>query len=112
MSEDEWDDYEPEWEVPSEAEPEPRYEPEFEGPSENVPEGGDEPEWEGNPEVEPKEERVDDYVERAKHEILDVILQQRLVTNREIKVRLERAFFPWVVERAIDRLQEEGMVRR
>src|SRR6267143_1940849 len=57
------------------------------------------------------EEREDDYVDRAKPEILDVILQQRLVTDREIKVRLERSFFPWVVDRAIKRLRAEGKVR-
>jgi len=43
---------------------------------------------------------------------LDTLLQQRLVTDREIKVRLEKSFFPWVVDRAMKALQEDGRVRR
>ncbi len=53
--------------------------------------------------VYPDEESYhDERVEDAKQEVLRVIEEQRVVTDREFKVRLERKFFPWVVGKALD----------
>jgi len=39
----------------------------------------------------------DEYEENAETRILEVLSQHQVVTDRELKVRLEREFFPWVV---------------
>ena len=59
-----------------------------------------------------EEEDRDTDVELAKPEIEDIILQQKVVTDRELKVRLEHLFFPWVTGRALLAMEKEGMVRR
>lgn len=53
----------------------------------------------------------DEYEQNAEAAILETISQQQVVTDRELKVRLERKFFPWVVGRVVNRLIEEGHVR-
>ena len=55
---------------------------------------------------------IDKDVEKAKPHIEDVIVQQRVVTDRELKVRLEDKFFPWVTGRALGAMEREGLVRR
>jgi len=57
-------------------------------------------------------EEIDGDVENAKPEIEDIILQQKVVTDRELKVRLERQFFPWVTGRALLAMEQEGIVER
>lgn len=57
------------------------------------------------------EEEIDEDVERAKPDIEDIILQQRAVTERELKVRLEDKYFPWITGRALSALEREGIVR-
>ena len=52
----------------------------------------------------------DEYFERAKTSIEEVIAQQRVVTERELKVRLEDDFFPWVVTRALKALVSSGRI--
>jgi hypothetical protein len=53
----------------------------------------------------------DEYEQNAESAILETISQQQVVTDRELKVRLERRFFPWVVGRTLNRLIEKGYVR-
>ncbi len=54
---------------------------------------------------------VDEDVEKAKPFIEDIILQQKVVTDRELKVRLESRFFPWIVGRALDAMEKGGMIQ-
>jgi len=57
------------------------------------------------------EGEVDEDVEKAKPFIEDIILQQKVVTDRELKVRLESMFFPWIVGRALDAMEQDGMIQ-
>ncbi len=59
------------------------------------------------PEDEPP---VDEYFEAAKEAIEGLIAEHRVVTERELKVRLEDKFFPWVTKRALNDLVEAGRV--
>jgi hypothetical protein len=59
------------------------------------------------PEDEPPE---DEYFEAAKEAIEGLIAEHRVVTERELKVRLEDKFFPWLTKRALDDLVESGRV--
>jgi hypothetical protein len=53
----------------------------------------------------------DEYEQNAETAVLETISQQQVVTDRELKVRLERKFFPWVIGRVVNRLIAEGSVR-
>jgi hypothetical protein len=53
----------------------------------------------------------DEYEQNAEIAILETISQQQVVTDRELKVRLERKFFPWIVGRVVNRLISDGSVR-
>jgi hypothetical protein len=55
---------------------------------------------------------LDDYDINSESEIIDIIYQKRIVTEREIKVMLEDKYFPWVVGRALARLVKEGKIKR
>ena len=46
----------------------------------------------------------DEYERDAAIRILELISQLLVVTDRELKVRLEREFFPWVTGRTVNRL--------
>lgn len=52
------------------------------------------------------------HVENAKPEIEEIILREKVVTERELKVRLERKFFPWVTGRTLKAMGREGIIRR
>jgi hypothetical protein len=52
----------------------------------------------------------DEYAENAKAAIEEVIATQRVVTGREVKVRLEDKFFPWVTGRALESMVENGQI--
>jgi len=60
--------------------------------------------------LEPQDEGLewgkDEKVEEAEDEVLWIVEKQEVVTDRELKVRLEKKFFPWVVGRAIGHLFE------
>lgn len=58
-----------------------------------------------------EEESVDEDVERAKPRIEETIAQTRVVTDRELKVRLEKEFFPWIIDRALKVMIHEGIIR-
>ncbi|MCJ7634653.1 hypothetical protein MUP77_19970, partial [Candidatus Bathyarchaeota archaeon] len=53
----------------------------------------------------------DKYDRDVKSRILETISQHQVVTDRELKVRLEHEFFPWIVGRVANRLVEEGRIR-
>lgn len=53
----------------------------------------------------------DEYEQNAETAILETISQQQVVTDRELKVRLERRFFPWIVGRVVNRLIAGGNVK-
>lgn len=57
-------------------------------------------------------EEIDEDVENAKPEIEEIILQQKVVTGRELKVRLEKKFFPWIIGRTLKAMEREGIIRR
>lgn len=46
----------------------------------------------------------------VKERVYDIIGEVRVVTDREIKVRLENEFFPWVVGRALNLLLKENRI--
>lgn len=58
------------------------------------------------------EEEIDEDVELAKPRIEDIVIQQKVVTDRELKVRLEREFFPWIIGRALNAMVKQGIIRR
>jgi hypothetical protein len=53
----------------------------------------------------------DEYEKDARIAVLETITQQQVVTDRELKVRLERRFFPWVIGRVVKRLLDDGSIR-
>src|SRR2546425_5186875 len=55
-------------------------------------------------------EQEDPRVVEAKEQILRTIDEVKVVTDREVKVRLEERFFPWVTGRALGQLVLEGNV--
>jgi hypothetical protein len=55
---------------------------------------------------------LDEDVEAIKPRIEDVVTQQKVVTDRELKVRLEREVFPWITGRALNEMVREGIIRR
>jgi len=54
----------------------------------------------------------DEDVQIALPLIEDIITQQKVVTDREVKVRLEDKFFPWVTGRALGAMERDGVIRR
>jgi hypothetical protein len=60
----------------------------------------------------PGEEQVDPKVEDVKPKILEVLRKVSVATDRELKVRLEKSYFPWVVGRALGILIGEGEVQK
>jgi hypothetical protein len=52
----------------------------------------------------------DEYTENAMVAVEEVIATQRVVTGREVKVRLEDKFFPWVTGRALESMVENGRI--
>lgn len=66
--------------------------------------------WEPFKIEEKEQEYYDEYREDAKPIILDTISKLNVVTEREIKVRLEDDFFPWVVSGALESLVKEGVI--
>jgi hypothetical protein len=59
------------------------------------------------PEIELEQDK---YTENALDPIEEIVATQRVVTEREVKVRLEDKFFPWVTGRALKLLVETGRV--
>jgi hypothetical protein len=57
-------------------------------------------------------ERTDLDVEKATPDILEIIEKEKVVTDRELKVRLEKKYFPWIVGRAIKAMENEGVIRK
>jgi len=57
-------------------------------------------------------EQIDEDAENAKPEIEEVISQQKVVTEREIKVRLEKKFFPWITGRTLKAMERADIIRR
>lgn len=57
-----------------------------------------------------EEEEVDERDEAAESVILETLGREKVATDRELKVRLEDDFFPWVVGRAIRRLFDGGVI--
>jgi len=55
-------------------------------------------------------EERDEYAEDAMSAIEEIIATQRVVTDRELKARLEDKFFPWVTGRALSSMVESGQV--
>ena len=55
---------------------------------------------------------VDEDVESIKPNIEDIVTQQKVVTDRELKVRLEKEIFPWITGRALNSMVREGIIRR
>jgi hypothetical protein len=53
---------------------------------------------------------TDEYAEEAEEAIEEIVSAQRVVTERELKVRLEHRFFPWVTGRALLSLVNEGRI--
>jgi len=53
---------------------------------------------------------IDVYAEKAEEAIEEIISAQRVVTERELKVRLENLFFPWVTGKALLSLVNEGRI--
>ena len=61
--------------------------------------------------TEPQEEPpVDQFEEEAAPAIEELVATQRVVTEREVKVRLEDRFFPWVTGRALTKMVETGLI--
>jgi hypothetical protein len=58
------------------------------------------------------DEVIDPRVEEAAPKILSLLQQVRVATDRELKVRLEREFFPWVVGRALGSLVDDEKVSK
>lgn len=59
-----------------------------------------------------EQEKRDRHFKFAKLKVEEVIAERKVVTDRELKVRLERDFFPWVTGRALNAMAREGIVRR
>ena len=59
-----------------------------------------------------QEPYIDQYQEDAKPEILDIIYQHNVVTDRELKVRLEKKYFPWVTGQALESLVSDGLIKK
>jgi hypothetical protein len=55
---------------------------------------------------------VDPYQEEAKNDIREIISREEVVTDRELKVRLEKKYFPWVTGYALESLVSEGLVNK
>ena len=53
----------------------------------------------------------DKYEQDAATQILELVSQFKIVTDRELKVRLGKCFFPWVVGRGVNRLVSDGEIR-
>jgi hypothetical protein len=53
-------------------------------------------------------EQTDARVESAKPDIVETLKAIGVATDRELKVRLEKKYFPWVVGRALGILLEQG----
>ena len=62
-------------------------------------------------EFEEQEEKVDRYEEDARGRVIELVAGLKVVTNRELQVRLEKEFFPWVVGRATTALLREKKLR-
>jgi hypothetical protein len=60
--------------------------------------------------VEEENTLYDEYEKNAEVRILDVVLQHQVVSDRELKVRLEHDFFPWVVGRVANKLIRDGKI--
>jgi hypothetical protein len=59
-----------------------------------------------------EEEKRERHFEFVKSKVEEVIAERKVVTDRELKVRLERDFFPWITGRALNVMVREGIVRR
>ena len=59
-----------------------------------------------------EEVRVDPKVEDAKPKILEMLKKVSVATDRELKVRLEKKYFPWVVGRGLGLLIADGEVQK
>jgi hypothetical protein len=55
-------------------------------------------------------EEIDPRVEEAEPKIMEILREVEVATDRELKVRLEKEYFPWVVGRAIGLLLGGGEV--
>jgi hypothetical protein len=54
----------------------------------------------------------DEYEDDAENQILALIKENHVVTDRELKVRLESSFFPWLTERSLLKLVVKGEVKK
>lgn len=61
---------------------------------------------------EPPSEVPDRRVIEARPKIVAVLKNVRVATDRELKVRLEKQYFPWVVGRALGQLFDEDIVSK
>lgn len=59
-----------------------------------------------------EEESEDKDIEQVKPYIEDIVAQQKAVTDREVKVRLEDRFFPWRTGRALLAMEKDGVLRK
>jgi hypothetical protein len=55
---------------------------------------------------------LDPRVAEAMPEVSNILGQVKVATDRELKVRLEKQFFPWVVGRALGVLISDGVVEK
>ena len=67
-------------------------------------------EFDYDPRLPEEEPPQDKYIEEAKESIEALIAEHRVVTERELKVRLEDKFFPWLTKRALEELVGMGRV--
>jgi len=60
----------------------------------------------------PSPTKQDKHDSLAVGKVLEVVQEQGVVTDRELKVRLELDFFPWVVSRALRKLLNDGKLQK
>lgn len=61
---------------------------------------------------EAKQEKRERHFEFVKSKVEETIAERKVVTDRELKVRLEKDIFPWITGRALNAMVREGIVRR
>jgi hypothetical protein len=59
-----------------------------------------------------EEMEQDQDVETARPFIEEIVFKEKVATERELKVRLERKFFPWITGRTIKALINGGVLRK
>lgn len=54
----------------------------------------------------------DQDVETATPLVKEIVFKEKVATERELKVRLERKFFPWIIGRTVKALENDDVVRK